>query len=324
MNNIFLKKYKSTSIKNFKLSQDFKQLLFFLINSDQLNILLVGENGSGKTSILNAIVKDYYGNDYDSANVLYINTLKEQGIHYYRNEVKIFCQTRSTQEHKKKIVVLDDMDMINEQSQQIFRNCIDKYRDNISFICSCTNIQKVIDSIESRIIVLKIPSLTFNDLLDLTNEICKNEKIQLTEEDKKSLIIASNNSIRNLYNCLEKCKIINKKITPEILNEISSDIDYKKFEEFTILISDKNKKTTKSRLNSAIKLIYNIYNSGYSIIDILDNYFLFVKQSSIIEDEQKYLIIKYICKYITIFYELHESKIELALFTNNLIQIFSS
>ena len=73
------------------------------------------------------------------------------------------------------------------------------------------------------------------------------------------IITVSNNSIRNLYNNLEKCKLINKKITPQILNEISSDIDYKKFEEFTILISDKDKKTTKTRLNNAIKVIYSIY-----------------------------------------------------------------
>ena len=47
-------------------------------------------------------------------NVLHINSLKEQGIHYYRNEVKIFCQTASSFINKKKIVVLDDLDLINE------------------------------------------------------------------------------------------------------------------------------------------------------------------------------------------------------------------
>ena len=185
MNNIFLKKYKPTSISDFKIPDDFKKLLFFLIKSNHLNILLVGENGSGKTSILNSIVNDYYGDSYDKNNILYINTLKEQGIHYYRNEVKIFCQTHSSVENKKKIIVLDDLDMINEQSQQIFRNCIDKYRDNVSFISSCTHIQKVIDSIESRIIVLNIPTLKFSQFFELTNEICKNEKINLTNQIKK-------------------------------------------------------------------------------------------------------------------------------------------
>ena len=107
MNNIFLKKYKPTSISDFKIPDDFKKLLFFLIKSNHLNILLVGENGSGKKSILNSIVNDYYGDSYDKNNILYINTLKEQGIHYYRNS-EIFYQTHSSVENKK-IIVLDDL-----------------------------------------------------------------------------------------------------------------------------------------------------------------------------------------------------------------------
>ena len=30
----------------------------------------------------------------------------------------------------------DDVDIINEQSQQVFRNCIDKYSHNVNFIAS--------------------------------------------------------------------------------------------------------------------------------------------------------------------------------------------
>jgi hypothetical protein len=69
----------------------------------------------------------------------------------------------------------------------------------------------------------------------------------------------------------------------------------------------------------AISLIYSIYDQGYSVIDILDNYFTFIKQTTILTEEQKYKIIPYICKYIEIFYNIHEDVIELALFTSNLI-----
>ena len=76
-------------------------------------------------------------------NVLSINSLKEQGIQYYRNELKTFCQTKSViLPKKKKLVILDDIDNINEQSQQVFRNCIDKYSQNVHFIASCTNTPK--------------------------------------------------------------------------------------------------------------------------------------------------------------------------------------
>ena len=57
-------------------------------------------------------------------------------------------------------------------------------------------------------------------------------------------------------------------------------------------------------------------------MDILDNYFLFVKSNSSLIEEEKYNIIPVICKYITIFHNIHEDEIELALFVNNMIQLF--
>jgi hypothetical protein len=73
-----------------------------------------------------------------------------------------------------------------------------------------------------------------------------------------------------------------------------------------------------NQMDDAISLIYSIYDQGYSVIDILDNYFTFVKQTHLLTEEQKYKIIPYICKYIEIFYNIHEDVIELALFTFNL------
>ena len=40
-----------------------------------------------------------------------------------------------------------------------------------------------------------------------------------------------------------------------------------------------------------------------------------------LEEEQKYLIIPFLCKYITIFHNLHEDVIELAFFTNHIYDI---
>ena len=116
---------------------------------------------------MNAIVKEYYKDislqEY-SNNILEINNLREQGINYYRNDVKIFCQTRSSINNKKKILLLDDIDIINEQSQQIFRNFIDKYSHNVHFIASCNNLLKVIESIQSRFYLIRIHTIKCEDL----------------------------------------------------------------------------------------------------------------------------------------------------------------
>lgn len=57
-------------------------------------------------------------------------------------------------------------------------------------------------------------------------------------------------------------------------------------------------------------------------MDILDNYFTFVKITNLLSEDDKYKVIPYICKYITVFHNVHEDEIELALFTNNLVQLF--
>jgi hypothetical protein len=74
----------------------------------------------------------------------------------------------------------------------------------------------------------------------------------------------------------------------------------------------------------AIRQINQMYDKGYSVIDILDMYFTFIKSCSTLSEDQKYEIIQIICKYITIFNTIHEDKIELALFINEMIKVCSS
>ena len=71
-------------------------------------------------------------------------------------------------------------------------------------------------------------------------------------------------------------------------------------------------------MNDAIQIMYHIHDYGYSVIDILDYLFAYVKFTDIIDEELKYKITCLLCKYITIFNNIHEDCIELALFTNNL------
>ena len=157
----FLKKYQPKFFREFDKDKDIINIINILIDMENLNLLLIGDHGSGKTSLVEAIIREYYGCEtIPKDNVIYINNLKDQGIQYYRTEVKIFCQISSKIPNKKKIIVLDDIDIINDQSQQVFRNCIDKYSHNIHLIASCSNTQKVIDSIQSRCTILKIKPLT--------------------------------------------------------------------------------------------------------------------------------------------------------------------
>ena len=312
----FLRKYQPKWYKDFIIDDNYIQLLNTLLKMDNLNILFIGNNGCGKSSLIEATIREYYKTDkIPSDNVLIINNLKEQGIQYYRTEVKTFCQTRSNIPNKKKIIMLDDIDLINDQSQQVFRNCIDKYSHNVHFIASCSNIQKVIDSIQSRCCIIKIKPLKKQYLKKIYNKIKKNENIQITKNAEDFILNICNNSTRQLINYLEKFKLLDIKIDNKKVKEICTNISYYEFEQYTdFWLNQKN-------LEKSVKIIYNIFNKGYSVMDILDSYFIFIKFTDMLKENDKYLIIKVICRYISIFHNVHESEIELTFFTNDLIKL---
>jgi DNA polymerase III delta prime subunit len=316
----FLYKYQPQWLKDFGLDDDMSILLKTLLEMDVLNILFIGDSGSGKSSLINAIIHEYYNpvKSMGNENILYINNLKEQGISYYRVDVKTFCQTPSSIQGKKKLIILDDIDLINEQSQQVFRNYIDKYSNNVHFICSCINTQKVIDSLQSRLTIIKLRSLSEDKLVKIIERICKAENIIIGQSVIEFIISISNKSIRVIVNYLEKFKLLNCEISIDIANQLCTNISFYEFNVFTNTC--KNEKD----LQKAVKIIYTLYNRGYSVMDILDNYFIYIKYTELLTDEEKYSIIPHICKYINIFNNLHEDDIELAHFTNNLINIFDN
>jgi len=317
-NMLFVNKYKPLYFKDFENNDNIISILKTFMEMENLNILFISDIGTGKSSFINALINEYYKDvplSLQNENILYINSLKEQGINYYRNDVKTFCQTCSLIKNKKKIVVLDDIDLINELSQQVFRNSIDKYNNNVHFIASSTNIQKVIESLQSRLTIMKINSLKKEHLLKIMNKVIEQENIHMTEEAKHFVIDICNNNVKILLTYLEKFKLLAEPIDVEISMNICSNISFAIFNKYTEHVKKKD-------LNYAIDILYSIYDKGYSAMDIYDSYFLFVKTTSILTENQKYEIIPFICKYINVFHNIHEDEIELALFTNNLITLF--
>ena len=75
MQNLIIK-YQPLMLEDFKLDDCLRLLIKTLMELDNLNLLFCGSMASGKTSILNSIIREYYigheKNKY-SDNILYIN-----------------------------------------------------------------------------------------------------------------------------------------------------------------------------------------------------------------------------------------------------------
>ena len=289
----FITKYKPYHIQDFCVTDQFKLVLKTLFEIDDLNMMIIAPTSSCKTTLLYAIIREYYGLNKTQSlpenNLLFINNLKEQGINYYRTEMKTFCQSHSYIYGKKKMIIVDDLDMVNEQCQQVFRNYIDKYKNNVHFISTCSNAQKVIESIQSRIYIIRVDPPTDLQIRHIMQNVIEKEDIRITEEAQEYLLLFSKHSIRELLNHLEKIYIIqgtnekntneknaNEKNTNKIIEStimskdmcktICSTISLQQFEQYIEML-------TLGDRTGAIRVLYDIYDYGYSVIDIFDYFY---------------------------------------------------
>jgi len=264
-NELFIKKYQPKSLLEFNTDLELTNIINIMINMNNLNLLLIGDIGTGKTTYINAIIKEYYKdiptNQYLN-NILYINSLKDHGINFCRNDVKTFCQTYSSLSGKKKIIVLDDIDFINEQSQQVFRNFIDKYSSIVHFIATCSNSQKVIETLQSRLTILKIKPLNNSQLKQIMDKIIENENLNISEDSQEFILNISNGSVKILLNYLEKIKLINLPIDLQIANNLCSNISFLVFQEYTKNILNKN-------LQESINIIYKLFDHDIQLLIFL-------------------------------------------------------
>jgi DNA polymerase III delta prime subunit len=86
----------------------------------------------------------------------------------------------------------------------MFRTCIDNYSKTVHFIASCTDPQKVIESLQSRLISIKIPHLENIHLEKIAKKIVNSEGIKITNDALKHMILVSHGSARSLINYLQK------------------------------------------------------------------------------------------------------------------------
>jgi len=207
MNSLIIK-YRPKELDDFNITEYTKDLINIYLSNSKMLFLIHGGTGYGKTSLINVLLNKFYKNDkvMIESNTILINLLKEQGINYYRNDLKNYCQINNLKNLKeKKTIILDDLDLLNEQCQQIFNTFINNY-DNINFIISCSDKQKIKSTIINKLELIKINNISNEFIRNRLDKVLENENLNLNNNCKELLIKASNMSIPNMINNIEKFK----------------------------------------------------------------------------------------------------------------------
>jgi DNA polymerase III delta prime subunit len=311
---LFTEKYTPKHFSDFGTEKkEIVHLLKHLIQINCCSMMIIGPNGSGKTLLIEVFLSEFFQGNVCAESILRINVLKEQGIHFYRNDLKYFCQNiASTQ----KFVIMDDLDYLNEQSQQVIRNCIQKYSHNIHFIASCTNQQKVIETFNAMLLPIKLFRIQPSLLESIYDRIVSEETIDIDSATCKQYLVETRNNVKSLINDLQKCKLYNTHITLDTIKDLLCDINHHMFDSFLELLQ-------KDSVQLASNLLFNLHHEGFSVIDILTQFYEYIKYHPDLSDALKYEVTKVVTKFITLFHNLHEDPIELVFFSNNLSKLFS-
>ena len=117
--------------------------------------------------------------------------------------------------------------------------------------------------------------------MKILKRICKIESIYIKPEAEKFVLSICNNSVRILINYLEKFKLLSKEIDVELATAVCTNIAFQEFITYTNLCKAGN-------IRDATALMYRLFDKGYSVMDILDNFFLFVKTTTLLTENEKY------------------------------------
>lgn len=225
-------KYRPSSITNIIYHEKItKAIVNYMENNKLPHLLFYGPPGTGKTSLIIAVAKHYYNEDFDNM-ILVLNASEERGIETVRNRIKQFVTTKGISENPKtppfKLIILDEIDAMTEDAQAILRKVIEKYVSNVRFCFICNYLKKINPAIQSRCVIFRFNPIPFEYLYDFVIDICKKENMQITSNAIKLIIKRSSGDMRKLLNILQSVNMY--------LDNISSN---KKSVE-TVCESDKN------------------------------------------------------------------------------------
>lgn len=197
-----------------------KRLKAYVKQRNLPNMLFSGPAGTGKTSSAIALARELFGKNM-GMNFLELNASDERGIDVVRNTIKDFARTLAF-DTDFKIIFLDECDALTNDAQQALRRTMEKYTKTCRFCLSCNYSSKIIEPIQSRCVIYRFKPLSPEDIAKQIDAIGKKEGLTIDEGAKKAINYVCQGDLRKAINILQGASSTGKKITEDIIYNVSS------------------------------------------------------------------------------------------------------
>lgn len=212
------------------------------------NVLLYGNAGIGKTAAGIALARSILGVAFRD-NFYELNASDDRRLDTVRTTIKEIAQSQTLGDVPFRILLLDEMGGMTKDAQNSLKRIMERYADNIRFIITCNDKNKIIFPLQSRCANYRFRPLTNEVMLGVLRSIIQREALPPFEDsDLLSFIYYLNGDLRRAITELQAAKATNKTLSKQI-EETS-----KEYIELINLILDKKQNNALTDLH---KMIYD-------------------------------------------------------------------
>lgn len=225
---VFYRKYRSQTLDELVGQTTIKQTLKSEIASGKLAhaYLFYGPRGTGKTSTARILAKIVNCEkqspespcnicssclsitDGSNMDVVEMDAASNRGIddiRSLRENIKL-----SPSGAKKKVYIIDEVHMLSGDAFNALLKTLEEPPAHVLFILATTEVQKVPQTILSRVQRLDFKSATVEELLETLNRIVKAEKIKITDDALVMIAKRANGSFRDGVKLLDQLSSLEK------------------------------------------------------------------------------------------------------------------